>query len=89
MAVPPPHLRNTSGSSFSQRLGYYLAGVAVGLVVLGFMMSARQRSVQRAAEAEARAQRQAEDRGEDGGRPGPPSPKLGVRRRAASNPDAP
>jgi hypothetical protein len=60
MAVPPPHLRNTSGSSFSQRLGYYLAGVAVGLVVLGFMMSARQRSVQRAAEAEARAQRQAE-----------------------------
>lgn len=41
-----PHTRNTSGTSISQRLGYYLAGVAIGLLLLGFFMSQRQRAVQ-------------------------------------------
>lgn len=49
----PPHARNTSGTTISQRLGYYLAGVAIGLVVLGFFMTQKQRAVraERAAES--------------------------------------
>ena len=60
MAVPPPHLRNTSGSSFSQRLGYFPAGTAIGLVLLGFLMSSRQRMAQQQAAEQAAADRQAE-----------------------------
>ena len=45
MSTPPPHQRNTSGSSFRQRLGYYLVGVAIGLVALGFLWSNRQQAV--------------------------------------------
>lgn len=49
-----PQLRNTSGTSISQRFGYYFIGIAIGLVLLGFFMSSRQRAV-RAQEAEAQA----------------------------------
>jgi hypothetical protein len=41
----PPHARNTSGTTIAQRLGYYLAGVAIGLVALGFFMTQKQRAV--------------------------------------------
>ena len=60
MSVPPPHLRNTSGSSISQRLGYFLAGLAIGLVMLGFLMSSRQRAAQQAAAEQEAAERRAE-----------------------------
>lgn len=40
-----PHSRNSSGTTISQRLGYYLAGVAIGLVALGFFMTQKQRAV--------------------------------------------
>lgn len=57
MTTPPPHLRNTSGSSFRQRLGYFLTGTAIGLVALGFITASRQnaaRQQQADREAEAR-----------------------------------
>jgi len=41
---PPPNQQNTSGSSFRQRLAYYLIGVSIGLVALGFLWSQRQQA---------------------------------------------
>tara|TARA_Y100001933_G_scaffold85934_2_gene87243 strand:+ start:2139 stop:2354 length:216 start_codon:yes stop_codon:yes gene_type:complete len=60
MTTPPPHLHNTSGSRFSQRLGYFLGGVAIGLILLGFFMSARQRAAQQAQADQATSQRTAQ-----------------------------
>jgi hypothetical protein len=46
MPAPSPHLQNTSRSTISQRIGYYLAGVAIGLVLLGYFMTKKQQAVQ-------------------------------------------
>lgn len=51
-----PHAYNTSGTSIRQRFGYYLIGMAVGVVLLGFFTSHREQAV-RAQEA---ARQQAE-----------------------------
>ena len=67
MSVPPPHIRNMSGSRFTQRLGYFLGGVAIGLVMLGFLMSSRQRAAQQAEAEQRAAERQAEIEARDTG----------------------
>ncbi len=46
MPAPSPHLQNTSRSTISQRIGYYLAGVAIGLVLLGYFMTKKQQAAQ-------------------------------------------
>lgn len=66
MATTPPHLRNSSGSSFSQRLGYFLAGTAIGLVALGLLVSSRQRAAQQQAAERDAEQRRAEVEARDG-----------------------
>lgn len=60
MTTPPPHLRNTSGSSFTQRLGYFLTGTAIGLIALGFLMSSRQRAAQQQQADQEAAERRAQ-----------------------------
>ena len=60
MSVPPPHLRNTSGSRFPQRLGYFLIGTAIGLIALGFLTSSRQRAAQQQVADQKAAERRAE-----------------------------
>ena len=59
----------------SQRLGYFLAGLAIGLVMLGFLMSSRQRAAQQAAAEQEAAERQAEIEAREAGRVADPGPE--------------
>jgi len=56
-----PHQNNTSGTSFRQRLGYFMVGTAIGLVALGFIMSSRQRAVQQQAADRAQVEQAAKE----------------------------
>lgn len=72
MSAQSPHLRNTSGSRFSQRLGYFLTGTAIGLVLLGFLVSSRQRAAQQQARDQQADERQAEIEARDAAAPAEP-----------------
>ena len=56
-----PHQHNTSGTSFCQRLAYFMVGTAIGLVALGFIKSSRQRAVQQQAADRAQAKQSSEE----------------------------
>ena len=47
--MPPP---NASSSSFRERLAYYLLGVAISLMLLGFLWTARYQAAQRQRQAQ-------------------------------------
>ncbi|GAB4384877.1 MAG: hypothetical protein Kow0022_08840 [Phycisphaerales bacterium] len=58
--MPMHRLAPNTGSTFSQRLGYYMLGIAIGLMLLGWFQMQRRIAVQQQANDQAARQQPGE-----------------------------